>query len=156
MKRLRFRHAMMFGSVMGLGLLFVLNLVTYWVPGIGKLHWSTNIFGLLVTLLLVGEVSLIVKETKRGYHAGVPQFLEAHPFLVELIGEVRVKAQEFFPGSEFVLELSRYGKEMLWANIVTDLAVDEALARLRKLDYEWWLDQLDRTQDLFGINVRPG
>ena len=104
----------------------------------------------------MGEVSLIAKETNKGYHAGVPQFLEAHPFLVELIGEARVKAQEFFPGSGFVLELTRHQEEMLWAYIVTDLSAKEALARLRKLDYEWWLDQIDRTQDLFGINVRPG
>jgi len=83
------------------------------------------------------------------------QFLEAHPFLTGLIDEARIKAQEFFPGSEFVLELSRYGEEMLWGNIVTDLSVDEAFTRLRKLDSEWWLDQLDRAQGLFGIDVRP-
>lgn len=84
------------------------------------------------------------------------QFLEAHPFLTGLIDEARVKAQEYFPDSEFVLELSGYGEEMLWANIVTDLSVDEALISLRKLDYEWWIDQLGRAQGLFGINVRPG
>lgn len=89
--------------------------------------------------------------------AKVIDFVERHPFLVSLLIEARGAVREYFPGSAVALKVVRHrqveGWEQLFANIVTTLSVDEALAQLRRLDYEWFLDQLDRAGDLFNFDL---
>jgi len=41
----------------------------------------------------------------------------------------------------------------LFAYILTSFPVDEALARLAKLDEEWFLDQLDQVGGRFNFNL---
>jgi hypothetical protein len=45
------------------------------------------------------------------------------------------------------------GVEELFAYILTSLPVNEALARLHRLDEEWFLDQLDRVGGRFNFNL---
>ena len=111
---------------------------------------------------------LDISESQRLYHlegiyslrhaAAVRRFLHACPQLVEVLLEARVYLQKYFgPDPQVTLEVVSdpevEGVEELFAYILTSLPVDEALARLDKLDEEWFLDQLDRVSGRFNFNL---
>ena len=83
--------------------------------------------------------------------------LEKYPFLVSLLLEAYVEVGNYFPHSRVFLEVfddpEVEGMDKLFAYIRTPLPVDEALARLDKLDEEWFLDQLDRAAGRFNFNL---
>jgi hypothetical protein len=88
----------------------------------------------------------------------VKRFLLACPQLVEVLLEARVHLQRYFgPDLQVALEVvsdpETEGLKELFAYIHTSLPVDEALARLDKLDEEWFLDQLDRVDGQFNFNL---
>ena len=89
--------------------------------------------------------------------AEVLGFLDRHPFLVQLLLEAYDRIGNYFPQSQVFLEVvsdpEAEGLEELFAYILTSLPVDEALARLDKLDQEWFLDQLDRIGGQFNFNL---
>lgn len=84
-------------------------------------------------------------------------FLEKYPFLVSLLLEAYVEVGNYFPHSRVFLKVfddpEVEGMDKLFAYIRTPLPVDEALARLDKLDEEWFLDQLDRAAGRFNFNL---
>jgi hypothetical protein len=88
----------------------------------------------------------------------VRRFLYAHPQLIEFLLEAHVHLQKHF-GPDPQVELAvvsdpeAEGEEQLFAYILTSLPVDEALARLDRLDEEWFLDQLDRVDGRFNFNL---
>jgi len=88
----------------------------------------------------------------------VQRFLQANPHLIEAILEAYPYLVKCFgPDPQVMLEVVRdpeaEGVEELFAYILTPLPVDEALARLDKLDQEWFLDQLDRVGGRFNFNL---
>jgi len=90
--------------------------------------------------------------------ATVRRFLHAYPRLVKVLLEARLYLQKYFgPAPQVTLEVVSdpevEGVEELFAYILTSLPVDEALARLDKLDEEWFLDQLDRVGGRFNFNL---
>ncbi len=90
--------------------------------------------------------------------AAVKRFLHARPQLAEVLLEARVHLQKYFgPDPQVALEVASdpetEGLEELFAYIRTPLPVDEALARLNRLDEEWFLDQLDRVDGQFNFNL---
>ena len=90
--------------------------------------------------------------------AAVRCFLHTYPQLVEVLLEARLYLQKYFgPAPQVTLEVVSdpevEGVEELFAYILTSLPVDEALARLDRLDEEWFLDQLDRVGGRFNFNL---
>lgn len=90
--------------------------------------------------------------------ATVRHFLGAYPQLIAVLLEAHVYLQKYFgPALQVTLEVVRdpevEGVEELFAYILTPLPVDEALARLDRLDEEWFLDQLDRVGGRFNFNL---
>lgn len=90
--------------------------------------------------------------------ATVRRFLHAYPQLVEVLLEAHGYLQKYFgPEPQVTLKVvsdpEGEGVEELFAYILTPLPVDEALARLDKLDEEWFLDQLDRVDGRFNFNL---
>jgi len=88
----------------------------------------------------------------------VRRFLHAYPQLVEVLLEAHVYLQKYFgPDPRVTLEVVSdpevEGMDELFAYIVTTLSVDEALARLDRLDEEWFLDQIDRVDGRFNFNL---
>jgi len=84
--------------------------------------------------------------------------LHTYPQLVEVLLEARLYLQKYFgPAPQVTLEVVSdpevEGVEELFAYILTSLPVDEALARLDRLDEEWFLDQLDRVGGRFNFNL---
>lgn len=90
--------------------------------------------------------------------AAVRHFLYAYPQLVEVLLDAHVYLQKYF-GTEpkvtlkVVSDPEVEGMDELFAYILTSLPVDEALARLNRLDEEWFLDQLDRVDGRFNFNL---
>jgi hypothetical protein len=90
--------------------------------------------------------------------AAVRDFLQTHPHLIEVILEAYpYLVKHFGPNPQVMLEVVRDPEaerlEQLFAYILTSLDADEALARLDRLDEEWFLDQSDRVGDLFNFNL---
>jgi hypothetical protein len=90
--------------------------------------------------------------------ATVRRFLHVYPHLIQVLLEAHVYLQKYFgPDPQVALEVVSdpevEGLEELFAYILTSLPVDEALARLDKLDEEWFLDQLDRVDGRFNFNL---
>ncbi len=90
--------------------------------------------------------------------ATVRRFLHVCPQLVEVLLEARVHLQKYFgPDPQVTLEVisdpEAESIDELFAYIHTSLPVDEALARLDRLDEEWFLDQLDRIDGQFNFNL---
>ena len=90
--------------------------------------------------------------------AAVRRFLRAHPQLLEVLLEAYIHLQRYFGSKpqvtlEVVSDPEVEGLEELFAYILTDLPVDEAMARLDKLDQEWFLDQLDRVDGRLNFNL---
>jgi hypothetical protein len=89
----------------------------------------------------------------------VIKFLETHPFLAPLILEAYERILAYFGPSvkttvlEVVSDPEAEGYDELFILIQTNLTPDEALARLRRLDQEWWLDASVGTQCLLNIDV---
>lgn len=88
----------------------------------------------------------------------VHRFLQIHPDLMDVLVEARHRVLEHFgPETQVALELVRDPEvenwDELFAYIITPLPVDQALICLEKLDKEWFLDQVDRTGDLFNLNL---
>jgi len=88
----------------------------------------------------------------------VRRFLRAHPQLTEVLLEAHAHLQKCFgPDPQVALEVvsdpEAEGPDELFAYILTSLPADEALARLDRLDEEWFLDQLDRVGTFFNFNL---
>jgi hypothetical protein len=118
---------------------------------------STAPVGALGRPMTLGEVRMLHMQYDVRDSDRVMDFISRHAPLVSFLFEARERVREYFPGAVVVLELVRHrevdGWAQLFANIVTSLAVDEGLRRLRQLDDEWFLHQLDRVGDLFNFDL---
>jgi hypothetical protein len=89
----------------------------------------------------------------------VRRFLRNHPHLIDVILEAYPHLMKHFgPATQFDLEIvsdpeAEGWDQQLFAYIITPLPVDKALARLEKLDEEWFLSQLDRVGGLFNFDL---
>ena len=90
--------------------------------------------------------------------AQVRPFLQAHPQLTGLLLEAVPYLKEHFgPSPHVELEVIRDPEigptGELIAYILTPLSVDEAQARLDRLDDEWLLDELDRADGFLNFSL---
>lgn len=90
--------------------------------------------------------------------AAVRRFLHSYPELLEVLLEAHIHLRRCFGSDlrvtlEVVSDPEVEGLEELFAYIHTRLPVAEALARLDRLDDEWFLDQLDRVGGRFNFNL---
>jgi len=88
----------------------------------------------------------------------IRQFLRTYPQLIDVLLEAYDYLRKYFgPDLQVTLEVVSdpevEGMDELFAYILTSLPVDEALARLDRLDKEWFLDQLDRVDGRFNFNL---
>ena len=88
----------------------------------------------------------------------VAEFLRAQPVLVPLLLEAYPQiARHFGAGPEVVLEVvvdpEAVDDRQLFALILTGLPAEDALARLERLDREWWLGAMDKVQGSLCIDV---
>ncbi len=114
----------------------------------------------LVLRDILGSARLHVLEETYSFRDAtvVRRFLQIHPHLVKLLLDAYPYLLELFgPDPEVALEVVSDPEvadwDQLFAYICTPLPVNEALARLHRLDEEWFLDQLDRADDLFNFNL---
>ena len=115
-----------------------------------------------VSVALGQDITLVYAQLEKVYSfrnaEAVRRFLQTHPHLIEVILEAYPYLVKYFgPNPQVMLEVvgdpEAEGLEELFAYILTSLPVDEALARLDKLDQEWFLDQLDRIGGQFNFNL---
>jgi predicted HTH domain antitoxin len=90
--------------------------------------------------------------------AQVRRFLQAYPHLTGFLQEAFPYLQKHFgPSPRVELEVIRDPEigstGELIAYILTPLSVDEAQARLDRLDDEWLLDEMDRVDGLLNFNL---
>lgn len=90
--------------------------------------------------------------------AAVGSFLRAHPELMGVLAQAATHLRRLFgPEPQVALEVvvdpEAEQCAQLVAYVCTVLPVEEALARLRRLDEEWFLDQLDLVGGLFNFNL---
>lgn len=91
-------------------------------------------------------------------YSAVAAFVQANPFLQELLEEGREKIREHF-GDEtqvalevFVDPEDQREKELL-ASVQTRLSPEDAWARLGRLDQAWWLEACSRARGLLSIHI---
>lgn len=80
-------------------------------------------------------------------------FIAEHIFLTDILLEAYHQIHKYFSGSQIVLELDKYGYERIWVRIKTELDADKAFDRLKKLDYNWWIDISPRIEDKMMIDI---
>lgn len=88
----------------------------------------------------------------------VEGFLRTHPVVAEVLLEARGYLSSIFgPAPQTCLELvtdpEDDGEPELFAYIRTALGVEEALARLRQFDEEWFLDHVHRVAGQLEFSV---
>jgi len=77
--------------------------------------------------------------------------LQKPELITFLITEAYNNIRRFFKNEKLKLVLdedAETGEKTVFLYILTDLPVDEALAKLNQLDDEWWLDKIDNYPDL--------
>lgn len=85
-------------------------------------------------------------------------FLEAHPFLVDVLLESYGIIQRYFPGVRIHLQTAsdpdeQHNPQLVLYIIANGLNPDAALKQLAKLDENWWLDALQRVRGKMFINL---
>lgn len=122
----------------------------------------TSLFSTATTPLTRPErnVRAVVNALKFGMRdeREVVSFLTRHAQVVAVLGEIRQKIDDYFgPHTRVELEVVREPDEPnddeLFAVIVTQLPVQEARARLRQLDFDWWLDAAARADFRMNLQV---
>ena len=90
-------------------------------------------------------------------HEGVYEFLAQNQKLLELLRSVGVKLHDYFPGSPLRLELIHDPEienfSQLVVRVITELPVDDAMDRLDRFDYEWWLEHLCEAENKICVNL---
>ena len=83
--------------------------------------------------------------------------LQEYPFLVPLLEEARGRlAAHFGPDAPVRIDLAFDPEERdrsLFARVLTDLPVDEALDQLDEFDEEWWLEAGRASQHLLHFDI---
>jgi len=122
---------------------------------------GTHLGQFLVLPDIVGIARLYMLEEMYSLRdaTAVRRFLQTYPHVVKvLLDAYPYLLKHFGPDSQVTLEVVSDPEvadwDQLFAYICTPLPVNEALARLHKLDEEWFLDQLDRIDDLFNFNLK--
>ena len=71
--------------------------------------------------------------------------LEPNKLLAEIVLEANAALDRYFPDTIRALELTPNAgsehREQLFLSVITQLDVDEALARVQRFDEEWWIDR---------------
>ena len=86
----------------------------------------------------------------------IARFARLCPALVPLLIEAAEQIGQYFTQPELVLEVVEglsIEEQGLAVSINTDLAPEEAMARLERFDEEWWLDVQDQTEGRLCIDV---
>ncbi|MCI0488466.1 MAG: hypothetical protein L0229_17905 [Blastocatellia bacterium] len=75
--------------------------------------------------------------------AQVGMFINESPFLIPILLKASGKLASYFPLSQLILEVApdpdEEGESELVLYITTELPPQEAHARLKQFDYDWWL-----------------
>ncbi len=90
--------------------------------------------------------------------AQILDFVEEHASLAGLLSEAQAKIAEVFGPEtrvalELVTDMDSPNEVELFALIGADMSVEEARARMNRLDEDWWLDAVTRTDGLMNIDV---
>ena len=84
-------------------------------------------------------------------------FLEANPFLVQLLQEAYANIRKYFPYSQIFLEVvtdpDAFDEKQLVVFIAVEQNPEEASQALDQLDENWWLDAMERAQDKLCITL---
>ena len=87
-------------------------------------------------------------------------FLRASPFLAPLLVDAEQAARRHFPEAGLRLDIATdpeiAGATHLVLSITQAGSVDRALDRLRRLDDDWWLDQMHRARGKLVITLAFG
>lgn len=85
-------------------------------------------------------------------------FLNQYQDLVSFLIDAYVEIRKYFPNEALSLEVvsdsEAASSRELFVYILTSLPVKKALKKLDELDDQWFLEQLDRTNNLLNFNLR--
>jgi hypothetical protein len=87
--------------------------------------------------------------------AKVRQFLQRHPFLMDIVIEARQQITEHFQECDVILRVhddpEDPGNQSLVAYIHAPQDMEAALGHLHALDEDWFINQLESTEGLFNL-----
>ncbi|MCK8823833.1 hypothetical protein [Fuchsiella alkaliacetigena] len=87
----------------------------------------------------------------------VGEFLVEHPYLQDVLFEAKDKIQEYFGDTKIVLtkEVDPEISDLtcLYAYIHASIPFDEALEKVKQIEYEWYIENMDRINGRFFIDV---
>jgi hypothetical protein len=93
------------------------------------------------------------------YPEMVNAFLQQYPFLINILKEANTYIEKhFYNNPKVLLKISKDPEseddfEQLFAYIITDLPVMDAITRLSHLDHDWYLKQPQSVRNIFNINI---
>ncbi len=117
-----------------------------------------NPIGSSSTSVLDGSIetigaSYIINDVSR-----VQRFLQSHAYLLPLLQEVPAHIDLYFPNALLALDVETdpeggvYPDDLV-VRIRTDLSAEAAIAKLKCLDKEWWIDRVADSRGFMTINV---
>lgn len=90
--------------------------------------------------------------------SSIGDFLQEHKELILLLNEAYRELRKYFLSEDLKLELVSdpeiSGDKQLFVYIFTSLPVTDALNKFDEFDEQWWLDRVDRANDLLNFNLR--
>lgn len=109
------------------------------------------------TLVPPTQLAFLERQYTLRERGEVLQFLEKHPYLVELLLEAYGKIEAYFLRSEVFLEVAHDpeasdGDELV-ASIATTLKPKEAMQSLNQFDDDWWLSASDASEGRLCIRL---
>jgi len=82
------------------------------------------------------------------------EFLDSNSYLTDFLIDAHKQIVNIFENSVIQLNLViDEGIESLFANIFTDLLVDEAMSKMDYLDENWFLSNMDKAKGKFNFDV---
>tara|TARA_Y100000310_G_scaffold130907_1_gene130054 strand:+ start:2148 stop:2564 length:417 start_codon:yes stop_codon:yes gene_type:complete len=80
-------------------------------------------------------------------------FIAERIFLTDILLETYPYIQKYFPNHIAILEFDDEEDNKLWIRIKTDLDADKAGDSLNKLDKNWWLDTMPKSEYRLNITI---
>ena len=118
----------------------------------------TNAGSMLTTQASTLDIQVLSELYVLRDYTEVAQFVRQHPQLISPLLEAVERIDQLFGAStmtklDIVRDPESHNQGELYAFIQTNLAVDEALKRLRRFDEGWWLTALPYTECMLTFSL---
>ena len=86
----------------------------------------------------------------------VQSFLSGNPFLMPLLYETYPYIRRYFPDAQLLLEVIADTEVVGWVTLFLNIISsqpEKALDKLHEFEDDYWLDQLDRSQNKLSFSI---